>query len=423
MAAAWPVLRDALLVAAVSVLTVQGLRTWVGDRYLVPSGSMQPVLYGDPDRGDVVFVDKLARARDQRRGDLVVVANERLAGHQLVKRIAARGDDDDACWIDLKNGDVWLGPDAQHMKREVKDPRWVCAHGVPWARAGGAGSGGDAGAPLDLHAASGPGPWSLAPAARSLAELRSRFRPRARRARFRDLDDGVLPAGAIGTRVPVDASYLDLEGVRSGHGGDVPVADCGAHFVFAAAPGAPAGDTAGATAWPDAIVSTIDSSDFATSLVWIPKQNYIEVWLDGRKVREAKDVLDAPWQGRLWFGRLDGHDYLLLDDVGKLVLPVPGTSTLPRPRTWLHLLITGVEDLTCTEFAVHRDIYAWRQPSLSVGSSTTWPRFVEAGHWFLLGDNAFDSEDSRYHGSFPTDLFLGVPRWVLGPWSRARRLP
>ena len=55
-------LRDALIVAAVAVLTVQGLRRWYGDRYLVPSDSMQPVLYGDPIDGDVVFVYKLADA-------------------------------------------------------------------------------------------------------------------------------------------------------------------------------------------------------------------------------------------------------------------------------------------------------------------------------------------------------------------------
>ena len=41
-------IRDALVVAVISALTVQGMRKWVGDRYLVPSDSMQPVLYGDP---------------------------------------------------------------------------------------------------------------------------------------------------------------------------------------------------------------------------------------------------------------------------------------------------------------------------------------------------------------------------------------
>ena len=33
-------LRDALTVALVAVLTVQGLRRWYGDRYLVPTDSM-----------------------------------------------------------------------------------------------------------------------------------------------------------------------------------------------------------------------------------------------------------------------------------------------------------------------------------------------------------------------------------------------
>jgi signal peptidase I len=50
-------LRDALVVAAVAVVAVQALRRFGGDRYVVPSDSMQPVLNGDSLHGDVVFVD------------------------------------------------------------------------------------------------------------------------------------------------------------------------------------------------------------------------------------------------------------------------------------------------------------------------------------------------------------------------------
>src|SRR5690606_5653493 len=97
-------LRDALVVAAVSVLTVQGLRRWYGDRYLVPSDSMQPTLFGDPVRGDVVFVDKFASRNSVGRGDLVVVDYPQRPGHQLVKRIAASGDEKGKTWINIQNG-------------------------------------------------------------------------------------------------------------------------------------------------------------------------------------------------------------------------------------------------------------------------------------------------------------------------------
>ena len=66
-------LRDAALVAVVAVLTVQALKRFCGDRYIVPSDSMQPLLYGDPQCGDVVFVDRMSAASLRRRGDLVVV--------------------------------------------------------------------------------------------------------------------------------------------------------------------------------------------------------------------------------------------------------------------------------------------------------------------------------------------------------------
>lgn len=399
------VLRDALVVAFVAVLTVQALRRWVGDRYLVPSDSMQPVLFGDPERGDIVFVDKLASAADRRRGDLVVVANERLPGHQLVKRIAASGDDPDACWIDIENGDLLLGPDRQHMRRETREPRRAMVDSITWSIAGT----GDSASRLDLAAAAGDGPWRLPPAASSLAELRSALQPRSRRARFRDLEDGVTPSGAIGTRVAVDATYLDIEGRRSQNGDDVLVADCGIELTF--------GEL------PEVVVATIDSTDFGTTFVWTPAQDYVEVWLDGRRVREQREVLGAPWRGSLTYGRLDGRDFLLLDDAGQVLLAVPGESTLPRPRTFLHVMTTGERQARIDRLRVFRDVFRWRQPSPFVAGDGSWPRFVPPGHWFLLGDNAFDSEDSRYHGPISAEHFLGVPRWVLGPASRVRRLP
>ncbi|MGC6487807.1 MAG: S26 family signal peptidase, partial [Planctomycetota bacterium] len=152
--------RDAVCVAAVAVLTVQGLRRFVGDRYLVPSDSMQPVLYGDPTAGDVVFVDKLARAADYGRGDLVVVANPEAPGRQLVKRVVASGDEE-RCWVDIRKGDVWLGEDAQRMRREVKEPRAAMTRSVTWAVAGAPGA---SRALLDLSAAvAADGGWRLPP--------------------------------------------------------------------------------------------------------------------------------------------------------------------------------------------------------------------------------------------------------------------
>ena len=95
---------------------------------------------------------------------------------------------------------------------------------------------------------------------------------------------------------------------------------------------------------------------------------------------------------------------------------------LPRPRTWLHVGVVGAAPVTVGALRVFRDIYAYREPVTSVGQERPWPKFVRPGHWFLLGDNAFDSRDSRHFGDVSTARFLGVPAYVIGPWARARSL-
>ncbi len=398
-------LRDAVCVALVAVLTVQGLRRFVGDRYLVPSDSMQPVLYGDPVDGDVVFVDKLARAAAQRRGDLVVVANPQAADRQLVKRVAARGDEA-LCWIDIRAGDVWLGENAQQLRREVKEPREAMARSVTWAVAGAPGPSEQL---LDLRAAApADAGWQLAPMARSVSDARAAFRAEAHAARHEPGSEQTLPRGTVGTRGPVDATYLDLCGARSLGGEDVAVVDCGLELRF--------------DAWPASLLLSIDSTDAAVTFAWSPPEDRLQVWVDGEVVAEVGSVLGAPWRGAATFGRLDGRDFLLLGPAHRYVLETPRPGRVPRPRTWLHIGAVGARGASLASLRVFRDVYAYREPVTSVGEVRPWPKFVRPGHWFLLGDNAFDSRDSRQFGDVPVESFLGAPTGVLGPWSRARFL-
>ncbi|MFN3243153.1 MAG: S26 family signal peptidase [Planctomycetota bacterium] len=400
-------LRDAVVVAAVAVLTVQALRRWCGDRYLVPSDSMQPVLYGDPEDGDVVYVDKLASAASCRRGDLVVVENPAMPGHQLVKRIAASGDDA-LCWIDILKGDIWLGESKDRMRREVKQPRAAMERSVTWAVAGDSRQAHEV---LDMRAAEAvqDGPWVLPPMARGLADVRSGFRVGAHEVRHREPADGVLPRGTIGTSQPVDATFLDAKGVRSLGGDDVSVADCGMELALSKR--------------PKVLLLSIDSSDFATTFVWNGEGNTLQVWVDGRVVSEQNGVLQESWNGEVAFGRLDGRDFVMLGPTHEFVLETPGVSLLPRPRTWLHVGVVGEEDARIDRLRVFRDVFSYREPVNSIGEQSPWPKFVRKGHWFLLGDNAFDSRDSRQIGDVPIDNFLGKPTYVIGPWGRARKLP
>ena len=65
-------LREAVVVALVSGVVFQTLRHQVAERYVIPSGSMQPLLYGADHGGDVVLVDLLADMESLRRYDLGV---------------------------------------------------------------------------------------------------------------------------------------------------------------------------------------------------------------------------------------------------------------------------------------------------------------------------------------------------------------
>ena len=74
--------------AVVAGLVFQTLRHEVAERYIVPSGSMQPTLYGKPQGGDIVLVDRLAHADTLRRYDLGVFAPANQGEH-FVKRVVS----------------------------------------------------------------------------------------------------------------------------------------------------------------------------------------------------------------------------------------------------------------------------------------------------------------------------------------------
>jgi hypothetical protein len=407
-------LRDACVVAAVAVVAFQVLRRWVGDRSQVDSGSMQPCLYGDPERGDVIYLDKLARAEDRRRGDIVVVRHPRQPGELLVKRVAARGDDADACWVDLRDGDVWLGPDRQHLRLDRKEPLAARALRVPWARW----AGGAVPVPkqLDLRAARcGDGVCELQPAEAVGEALRVVFGELARRNRRRDPSGGVLPSGAIGTARAVDGGYLDAEGVPRREGDDARIWDCGID------------------AWLDGpcdeVLCCVENRAVAAVFRWQPTSGALELWADGRTV--ARATLPVPTGAhRIEFGRLDGRYFFAAD--GRLAtdclvahddMVARADDPGPEPRSHAYLLAAGRRAVAIRSLVVFRDVFALRMRIAGLpGQPGEWPRFVAPDHWFLLGDNAFDSTDSRSFDAVPAAAFVGRPLAVLGPWSRCRWL-
>jgi hypothetical protein len=409
-----PLFRDALLVAAVAVLTVQALRRFAGDHYMVPSDSMEPVLHGDPEHGDVVFVDKLAGAANRRRHDLVVVRHPEDAGKQLVKRIAARGNDTDACWIDIREGDVWLGPDQQRMRREAKQPLAARSMRVEWAAW--PPSSPALAAPLDLEVAAVAGGELVAPplpgderAARGLFAADARQRRRA------DHAPGVLPAGCLGTARAVDASFVDVTGSRGRGGEDVGVLDCGMDLDVAAP--------------VDVLLGTIDGRNQALTFCWRARSGDLELWCDGVTVERTRLPHHPDGPHRIEFGLLDDRVFFVVDGRDDALALFgrrtswSGNERVEAARTHVHVAALGSTPLRVTRLSVFRDVFYWRERIAGFpGDRGQWPRFVPPGTWFLLGDNTFDSRDSRHFEAVAMASFLGVPLLVLGPWPRGRWL-
>jgi len=158
-----------------------------------------------------------------------------------------------------------------------------------------------------------------------------------------------------------------------------------------------------------------------------PAAAAVTLWRDGVDVQRWP--LPAP-RGLVEFGLLDDRAFLVCDGRRDALVvhardPAwnPPPSALPNgPRALVWAAVAGegaALDLAYIE--VFRDAFAWRDPILGMpGQAGGWPRHVPAGQWFLLGDSAFDSHDSRHFGPVPAASFVGVPRGVLGPWSRAR---
>lgn len=410
-----PVLRDAVLAGALAVLTCQALRRFVADQYPVPSGSMEPTLHGDVRSGDIVLVSKLARHEDCRRHDLVVVAHPTEPGQQLVKRIAARGNDPDACCIELRDGDVWLGPDPQHLSREQKDPL-ARELRVPWARVtaqGGAGR-----ELLDLQATRPTGGiLELRAIAAAPGEARSWLSAAAREARRSG--SRAQPEGWIGTHLPVDVGFVMVTGERSRQRDGLTVRDCGVDLQC--------------DRLPEALLLTVDANDAAYTWHWQPATGAVALWRNDAEVGAWRQPPIGDGAHRVEFGHLDDRLFLAVDGDRTRLLVVARDPAWPReprpgawpaqPRTHLQVGALGRTPLRLQRLEVFRDLFAVRERNAGLISAPgDWPRLLAPGQWFLLGDNAQDSRDSRVFGAVSAASFLGRPLAVIGPWPRQRWL-
>jgi len=428
--ALWRLARDVLPVVVIALVVMQLLRRHVAERYVVPTGSMQPTLFGDPIRGDVVLVDKLAGAGSIRLHDLVVLDNPDAPGNHLVKRIAAVGDDPQACCIDLRDGDLWLGSDRQQVRRDVKDPLASASMRLPWFRWPGREPWGLQ-LQLDGEAIATGVPAALRIACRhATVDGLAAALAGVRNGRPRGMEDNSFPPGCLASVRPVDASYLALDGSRGREGSGIVVNDFGCELAIA--PGRAVRE----------LVFGLEQRDGIRMFRWELATGLVEL-RQGTTVLQSRQVA-ARMPGtpvRVAFGHLDGRDWFAVDGTAWCIehdplLAVPDEGPRPRPALrsrWfvapLGLVADGsgavdpLRAVDCVQLEVFRDIHHFRErvPGMP-GSDSGWPLLVPPGQLFLLGDNSFDSRDSRVHGPYPRSAFVGRPRAVIGPVERMRWL-
>jgi signal peptidase I len=400
--------RSVLPAVVVAAVVFQMLRIHIAERYIVPSRSMEPTLHGDPVDGDLVLVDKTAWWwRTPERFDLVVVRDRRRGNADpLVKRSVSMGTE----YVALREGDIFVGEDPAAMQRVVKSLRQARRMRLT--------SFAFEGHPSDPrtldYLRADPGSWRLLDGAlelSSIQELASSMTADAVEMRHAKTPREAFLPGHLSTARSVDTSFLDSSGSRLAEGRDYP-RDIGID------------------------VSIRPTPDFvAIQLVVELLQRYYsiryEVSGEGRfQVMGAdfSDLVHGPpiprdRVTRLVFGYLDGRFFLECEGTTVCEVPFelpsfplqPIIATRDRPfENLVHVGCTG-GNVRIERLAVFQDIYY--RPEIDR------IYHVQTGEVFLLGDNTYDSSDSREPGvRFEREDLVGRPIAILGPWSRVRWL-
>lgn len=405
-----PRIGRALAAGGVALLVFHLLRTWVAERYLVPTESMEPTLHGDRERGDLVLVDKLGLVRSHapgalRRFDLVVVKDPESDQEHLVKRVASLGDEE----LAIREGDLFARPLGeagafvliQKHPLEHRDLR-MTFFAYP-------ASGGEAPSQYLNFGEAEPGIIALPLGAAEPAELLGPYeRERRRRATAGGPHGWQAPPSALRTTTPIDVSFLNAEGRRiavgRGFGRDV------------------------------GIEVTLALDDSITGVCFVlelrERMSSLSYTRDGRctfhgasdGARELQGPTLAGERVEFTFGHLDGRVFFAVGS--ELVVLEESPPVVDESDDWpenvLHFAVAGgAGDARVSSVRLFHDVY-YRPDAVAFAE----PRYVvEPGTLFLLGDNSSYSVDSRRRGSFPVSGLAGRPLAVIGPARRMRWLP
>ena len=445
-------LRDVVPIVVVGVVTFHLMRTHLMQWYLVPTASMEPTLHGDPREGDVVLVDKTAYWSDApQTWDLVVVRQRGgglgggLGGNSgsgsssedhIVKRLVCLAEDTQR-YVSVRDGDVYAGDTRSQLELVRKHPVVNADMLVTWwqlAPAGGTGAGNARGGDStsgDMLA--GAGAWRsdgggrrlhLAPAgadASTLAALAAKTVGEA------------PPEGHVGTRFPLDTSFVDGAGRRQALGFGL-VRDGGAELQLRLAPGT------------NGVQLLLDQDAERFAFAWGDGDPHGIVRRDGQQIgRFAAPPLTGELHVR--WGWLDGQLFLVVEDavwwmerleLAPRALPTarPNGERGGRPGSGcrVHFAVSGsgavsgpVSGSGAADAAAGAEVARLRvfHDVWYRGENEPFrrePICLEPGEMWLLGDNSFDSTDSRLRGAFARADLVGQPVAVLAPRSRMQLL-
>ena len=382
------------------LIRAQGL-----EYYRIPSKSMEPVLHGDQRWGDLVLVDKSGLWKgDPEQLDLVVVQGETAGANHMVKRLYAIGPAE----VRIAAGDLFIAPPGGTFERLVKSPvedrdLRVTSFRHPL---------GPCDQSVDEFFHLPPSNSRLAGEILHLSQpvgcdrvegLLALLDPEDRRGRVGNLDRAI--PGVLSTR-NVDSTYLDPEGLRLGETyTDFP--DVGIEIDLRT--GEP----------PAALLFALEFHDHDYGLLW-QRDGTLELVVEGQPTAR-ESVAPLPERGgRLTFGYLDSHLFLLLDDEVLFHAPVEMLYVAqPRPLTRLHLGVAG-GGVQIGRIEVFHDTHISSTDGIFGRDE---PYDVPEGSMFLLGDNTYQSSDSRTAlGMVPFARLVGRPVAILAPASRARSL-
>lgn len=397
------------------------IRSHLLERYLVPSSSMEPALYGDAVDGDIVLVDKTAFwASRPQRWDLVVLRNPGDVEHgHLVKRVVATAGE----LVRLEHGDVYIAQAGAGEPRLLQKSLAVARRmrqtwfALPPTSA--------ADLARALKSSSG---WTvsgdelrLAPAAASLSAMQALLGEHEQRQRRTGQSQSLslYVPGHLSTAEPVTATFVDSRGKL--HHDPTPVMDFGIEVDAVPEVGC------------EGLQLVFEYRDEYYAVVYTPAGqacltlmgNAAEPIVTGR----AGPALRAGVPIALAFGHLDGRFFLEADGAAlfehDLDLPagVAGEEKFRGQRidNLLHVGVAGAP-LRITRLRVFHDVH-YDSLQAPTGRSPA-PQLVPEASLWLLGDNSRFSRDSRDRqiGAYPMADLVGKPVAVIGPWARMRCL-